>query len=94
MRDFGKLIVAKGLKNLPKVQKIAQSGHTDHYNRTYKDAIVDTTYVPMLIIFINELKLSFFNSFFNADVSLRHLVLVRAGLQLEGLHHEAAASSL
>ena len=26
--DFGKLIVAKGFKNLPKVQKIAQSGHT------------------------------------------------------------------
>ena len=28
-RDLGKLIVAKGLKKLPKVQKIAQSGHTD-----------------------------------------------------------------
>ena len=28
MRDLGKLIVAKGLKKLPKVQKIAQSGHT------------------------------------------------------------------
>ena len=27
--DFGKLIVAKGFKKLPKVQKIAQSGHTD-----------------------------------------------------------------
>ena len=30
VEDFGKLIVAKGLKKLPKVQKIAQSGHTDH----------------------------------------------------------------
>ena len=29
MRDLGKIIVAKGLKKLPKVQKIAQSGHTD-----------------------------------------------------------------
>ena len=29
MRDLGKLIVAKGFKKLPKVQKIAQSGHTD-----------------------------------------------------------------
>ena len=28
-RDLGKLIVAKGFKKLPKVQKIAQSGHTD-----------------------------------------------------------------
>ena len=26
--DFGKLIVAKGFKKLPNVQKIAQSGHT------------------------------------------------------------------
>ena len=30
VRDLGKLIVAKGLKKLPKVQKIAQSGHTDY----------------------------------------------------------------
>ena len=29
MGDLGKLIVAKGFKNLPKVQKIARSGHTD-----------------------------------------------------------------
>ena len=28
MRDLGKLIVAKASKKLPKVQKIAQSGHT------------------------------------------------------------------
>ena len=26
--DLGKCIVAKGFKKLPKVQKIAQSGHT------------------------------------------------------------------
>ena len=30
VRDLGKLIVAKGFKKLPKVQKIAQSGHTAH----------------------------------------------------------------
>ena len=28
VRDLGKLIVAIGLKKLPKVQKITQSGHT------------------------------------------------------------------
>ena len=28
VRDLGKLIVAEGFKKLPKVQKIAQSGHT------------------------------------------------------------------
>ena len=29
VRDLGKLIVSKGLEMLPKVQKIAQSGHAD-----------------------------------------------------------------
>ena len=29
VEDLGKLIVANGLKKLPKVQKIAQPGHTD-----------------------------------------------------------------
>ena len=29
MGDLGKLIVAKGFEKLPKVQQIAQSGHTD-----------------------------------------------------------------
>ena len=28
--DLGKLIVAKGFKKSPKVQKIARSGHTAH----------------------------------------------------------------
>ena len=28
MGDWGKLIVAKGFTKLPKMQKIAQSGHT------------------------------------------------------------------
>ena len=32
MADLGKLIVAKGFKKLPKLQKIAQSGHTDLYS--------------------------------------------------------------
>ena len=32
VRDLGKFIVAKGFKKLPKVQKIAQSGHTGHDN--------------------------------------------------------------
>ena len=31
--DLGKLIVAKGFKKLPKVQKIARSGHTGKYHR-------------------------------------------------------------
>ena len=29
VEDLGKLIVANGLKKLPKVQKIAQSGHNE-----------------------------------------------------------------
>ena len=31
MGDLGKLIVAKGFKKLPKVQKIAKSGHTERH---------------------------------------------------------------
>ena len=31
VRDLGKLIIPTGLKKLPKVQKIAQSGHTATY---------------------------------------------------------------
>ena len=30
VEDLGKLIVAIGFKKLPKVQKIANSGHTDY----------------------------------------------------------------
>ena len=37
VRDLGKLIVAKGLKKLPKVQKIAQSGHTDYIPRNLEN---------------------------------------------------------
>ena len=33
--DLGKLIVAKGFKKLPKVQKIANSGHTAQDSPTY-----------------------------------------------------------
>ena len=33
MGDLDKLVVAKGFKNLPKVQYIAQSGHTGHNSK-------------------------------------------------------------
>ena len=33
--DWGKLIVAKGFKKLPKIQNIAQSGHTVSYQQGY-----------------------------------------------------------
>ena len=39
MRDLGKLIVAKGLKKFPKVQKIAQSGHTVHIPHPTKSTV-------------------------------------------------------
>ena len=34
--DLGKLIVAKGFKKLPKVQKIARSGHTAHIPQPWR----------------------------------------------------------
>ena len=41
--DLGKLIVAKGFKKLPKVQKIAQSGHND------KDGQFDSIFTHLLL---------------------------------------------
>ena len=42
VRDVGKLIVATDFEWLPKVQKIAQSGHTGHHlNRSSADAEYD-----------------------------------------------------
>ena len=36
VRDLGKLIVVKSFKKLPKVKKIAQSGHTASGGQSYK----------------------------------------------------------
>ena len=36
VRDLDKLIVAKGFKKLPKVQKNAQSGHTEENDNALK----------------------------------------------------------
>ena len=40
--DLGKLIVAKGFKKLPKVQKIARSGHTANEARNKRLALVSS----------------------------------------------------
>ena len=37
--DLGKIIVATCFEWLPKVQKIAQSGHTGHLNQTEKPLV-------------------------------------------------------
>ena len=42
--DLGKLIVAKGFKKLHKVQKIAQSGHTDSGSRI---CLVSRVQIPL-----------------------------------------------
>ena len=36
VRDVSKLIGAKGFKKMPKVQNIAQSGHTAHHTPQWK----------------------------------------------------------
>ena len=46
--DLGKLIVAKGLKKLAKVQKIARSGHTAYYLPASKPA---STFAYCLTVF-------------------------------------------
>ena len=44
VEDLGKLIVAKGLKKLPKVQKIAQSAHTELTSCRFRYSLV----IPLL----------------------------------------------
>ena len=36
--DLGKLIVSKGFKKLPKIQKIARSGHTEYNIFSWKSS--------------------------------------------------------
>ena len=53
MGDLGKLIVAKGFKKLPKVKKIAQSGHTDidnHYS-LFNRSVIGYLHVKSLSMF-------------------------------------------
>ena len=38
--DLGKFIVAKGFKKLPKVQKIANSGHTDLVKEYFSNTLL------------------------------------------------------
>ena len=38
--DLGKLIVPKGFKKLPKVQKIANSGHTDLVKEYFSNTLL------------------------------------------------------
>ena len=39
MGDLGKLIAAKGFEELPKIQQIAQSGHTEQQIAFYKEPL-------------------------------------------------------
>ena len=43
--DLGKLFVAKGFKKLPKIQKIARSGHTGQYASRKEEILL--LYPPM-----------------------------------------------
>ena len=47
MGDLDKLIVTKGFENLPKVQQIAQSGHTDDSERLYYRVIILNCFLDM-----------------------------------------------
>ena len=46
--DLGKLIVAKGFKKLPKVQKIATSGHTDCSKQNFFQ-LITTHYISCAV---------------------------------------------
>ena len=49
VEDLGKLIVAKGLKNVPKVKKIAQSGHTTCHRCIARSIARDRTQAEKLM---------------------------------------------
>ena len=51
VRDLGKIIVVKGFKKLPKVQHIAQSGHTADYLPKYtKQQLCTYLFVIFLLV--------------------------------------------
>ena len=50
--DLGKLIVAKGFKKSPKVQKIANSGHTSSYPRLVKNSPEVTTMLHLILLLL------------------------------------------
>ena len=53
--DWGKLIVAKGFKKFPKVQKIARSGHTDDdQNETLFRSIVTRCWIKNSLTIVSK----------------------------------------
>ena len=67
VRDLGKLIVATGLEKTPKVQIIAQSGHTDSNPRPSKHESPPITTRPGLLPFLIYFFQSTFQ-FFNKSI--------------------------
>ena len=63
MGDLGKLIVAKAFKKLPKVQKIAKSGHTATYYHP-NAAAAKTISVKKNYDFLTETKKEIFTEDF------------------------------
>ena len=47
--DLGQLVVVKGFKKLPKVKKIAKSGHTEriHWMRRVRNVCYDNSYLDV-----------------------------------------------
>ena len=64
LRDLGKLIVAKGFKKLPKVQKIAQSGHTDCITSTLVTLV--TLSLPFDVLLFDHIKYLIWSSFYQS----------------------------
>ena len=51
---WGKIIVAKGFKKLPKIQNIAQSGHTGSYLPTVKVGYSPSCTVYIVLAFYKD----------------------------------------
>ena len=81
VRDLDRLIVSKGFKNLPKVQKIAQSGHTAFecpfcLFLSLKNLSAGFSYILILSVFLSLFYLSSF-SLLLFSLSLHYLTFLQ-----------------
>ena len=52
--DLGQLVIAKGFKKLPKVQKIAKSGHTANRSKELCNLVRQVHRKKLIIAFFNR----------------------------------------
>ena len=82
--DWGKLIVAKGFKKLPKIQNIAQSGHTTYRDPCHEsEKLLQSPFVMLLNIFFkkwaNPALFCLFSFFSGTNFTEKHFLCDASG---------------